>query len=400
MEGIIELHHIIFFFLIIIISLVFWMFFRILLHYSYQFNYIFNKEYFKIISENMHHRKTFKFWVSFVLYTVKKNIITQKINHNSLIEIIWVILPAVVLVFIALPSFTLLYSMDEIFNSNVVVKIIGHQWYWSYELAETTTFHINYDKPYFELINELKVPDTTIEKNYFENGQCLVKDRAIFDDNKFKTLTNIPKEELTQSSYMIQTDLLTKGFLRLLETDTMLFLPFKTQIQLLITSDDVLHSWAVPSLGVKVDAVPGRLNQINIFLKRTGVFHGQCSEICGINHGFMPIKIVSLDLFDFFCTLPHNHLVTEYAEYFKNNLLPIENNNKIITDADRVINAQVEMGLIDPNDYTPGSTNCIKIQKEYELFRLQATKPDSPRIPQLKQEIADMSGPFTTKGIY
>jgi len=305
MEGIIELHHIIFFFLIIIITLVFWMFFRILLHYSYQFNYIFNKKYFKIISENMHHRKTFKFWLSFVLYTVKKNLITQKINHNSTIEIIWVILPAIVLIFIALPSFTLLYSMDEIFDPTIVIKVIGHQWYWSYEFAETTIFEFPGNSKdsfhYIEYLNEYinEVGETVIQ--FKQYGEFAIE---------------IHPEDANKSSYLIQTDFLTLGLFRLLETDTTLFLPLKTQLQLLITSDDVLHSWAVPSLGVKIDAVPGRLNQINIFLKRAGVFYGQCSEICGINHGFMPIKIVSLDTLEFWLTFANKKFIELYNNSF------------------------------------------------------------------------------------
>lgn len=153
----------------------------------------------------------------------------------------------------AIPSITFLFRFIEPSTSFIeqlgcmTVKIIGHQWYWTYEyiLAEETN-----------------------------NG----------------TLTYVTKEF---DSYMIPEEMLQPGDLRLLEVDNALHLPVGMPIRLLITSTDVIHSWAVPSLGVKVDAVPGRLNEIYIFIFRKGEFYGQCSELCGVNHGFMPIKVVS-----------------------------------------------------------------------------------------------------------
>jgi cytochrome c oxidase subunit 2 len=147
---------------------------------------------------------------------------------------------------IAVPSFALLYSMDEIVDPSITLKAIGHQWYWTYELSD-----------------------------YSENDENSI----VFD------------------SYMVPEDDLTLGQLRLLEVDNRVVLPIQTHVRVLVTAADVLHSWAVPSLGVKCDAVPGRLNQTSIFLQRPGVFYGQCSEICGVNHGFMPIVVegVSLD---------------------------------------------------------------------------------------------------------
>jgi heme/copper-type cytochrome/quinol oxidase subunit 2 len=128
--------------------------------------------------------------------------------------------------------------MDEIIDPVITIKIIGHQWYWSYEYSdEYNTQELNFD------------------------------------------------------SYMVATSDLEKGQLRLLEVDNRLVLPANTHVRLIITSSDVLHSWAVPSLGIKLDACPGRLNQTTLFVKREGVFYGQCSEICGINHGFMPIVV-------------------------------------------------------------------------------------------------------------
>jgi cytochrome c oxidase subunit 2 len=159
------------------------------------------------------------------------------------IEIIWTIIPAVILIFIAFPSLKLLYLMDEVIDPALTIKAIGHQWYWSYEYSDYGADTIEFD------------------------------------------------------SYMIPTTDLNGGDLRLLEVDNRLVVPIQTQVRVLVTGADVLHAFAVPSLSVKIDAVPGRLNQTSFFIKRPGVFYGQCSEICGANHSFMPIVIeaVSLD---------------------------------------------------------------------------------------------------------
>lgn len=195
------------------------------------------------------------------------NLKTQNLNHNASLEIAWVILPAIVLIFIALPSFTLLYSMDEIFDKFIVIKVIGHQWYWTYEYPSKT---------WYSLLDGLR------------DGKQYVY---------LRSLALIAPQ--SQDSFMIQEDSLHRGLLRLLDTDTTVYVPVKTYIQLLITSDDVLHSWAIPSLGIKVDAVPGRLNQVSMFINRPGIFYGQCSEICGVNHGFMPIKVAAMNMIEY-----------------------------------------------------------------------------------------------------
>uniref|UniRef100_M4H4X3 Cytochrome c oxidase subunit 2 n=7 Tax=Neomyzomyia TaxID=44536 RepID=M4H4X3_9DIPT len=160
--------------------------------------------------------------------------------HGQTIEIIWTVLPAIILMFIAFPSLRLLYLMDEINTPSITLKSIGHQWYWSYE--------------YSDFLN------------------------------------------LEFDSYMIPTnELETNGF-RLLDVDNRVVLPMNNQVRILVTATDVLHSWTVPSLGVKVDATPGRLNQINFLINRPGLFFGQCSEICGANHSFMPIVIESIPM--------------------------------------------------------------------------------------------------------
>lgn len=173
----------------------------------------------------------------------------QKFTHSSSLEIIWTVLPGFILLLMAVPSFTLLYSLDEVILPSLTLKISGHQWYWSYEYSD----YISSD----------------------------LGDSLNFD------------------SYMLNTSDLTKGSFRLLEVDNRVVLPSNTHIRLLVTAADVLHSWAIPSFGIKVDACPGRLSQASLFLKRAGVYYGQCSEICGINHGFMPIVVrgVSVNTF-------------------------------------------------------------------------------------------------------
>lgn len=172
-------------------------------------------------------------------------------NHASIRELVWTLIPTFILLMIAIPSLELLYLMDLLTSISPVYtfKVIGHQWYWSYEL-----FGLDFSKSdMFEVLE--------------------------FD------------------SYMLpEADTKAISGLRLLEVDNVLILPTDVNIHLLVTSADVLHSWAVPSLGVKVDAVPGRINHICLFIKRAGTFYGQCSEICGVNHGFMPIKVESINL--------------------------------------------------------------------------------------------------------
>nr|YP_009185855.1 cytochrome c oxidase subunit II [Liogluta microptera]ALO70660.1 cytochrome c oxidase subunit 2 [Liogluta microptera] len=158
--------------------------------------------------------------------------------EGQMIELIWTILPAITLIFIALPSLRLLYLLDEINNPLITIKTIGHQWYWSYEYSD------------------------------FKNIE--------FD------------------SYMIPTNEMNNFNFRLLDVDNRIVIPFNSQIRMLVTAADVLHSWTIPSLSVKIDATPGRLNQINFFINRTGIFFGQCSEICGANHSFMPIVLESI----------------------------------------------------------------------------------------------------------
>jgi cytochrome c oxidase subunit 2 len=245
------------------------MFFIILRHFSYQIGHLTNKS---ITPEEISD------W--FIISLVKKNIASQNINHNSNLEIIWVILPAIVLVCIAIPSFTILYTMDEVFNPSVIIKVIGHQWYWSYEY---TPFYIGAKHPNYDACVGIHYPP--------------VDDRDMQFDSLLVDTLGIKKwfsDELTIKNYKLRKWYIGLKSLRLLLTDNQVFLPTKTHIQILVTSEDVIHSWAVPSLGIKIDCVPGRLNQVSLYIKRSGYFYGQCSEICGINHGFMPIQIVAV----------------------------------------------------------------------------------------------------------
>jgi len=198
---------------------------------------------------NLHHDLMFflTFVAVFVTYMLARTVMTfrkqawvENVVHGATIEIIWTVVPSLILVAIALPSFSLLYSMDAAVDPAMTLKIIGHQWYWSYEysdVAVTTGAHVAFD------------------------------------------------------AYMVPEDDLTAGQLRLLEVDRRVVLPELVPVRLLVTAADVLHSWAMPSLGIKVDAVPGRMNQVTLLADREGTFFGQCSEICGVNHGFMPIAL-------------------------------------------------------------------------------------------------------------
>nr|YP_010126780.1 cytochrome c oxidase subunit II [Phalanger orientalis]QPO06085.1 cytochrome c oxidase subunit II [Phalanger orientalis]QPO06098.1 cytochrome c oxidase subunit II [Phalanger orientalis] len=176
---------------------------------------------------------------SLVLYIIISMLTTKLTHTNTMdaqeVETIWTIMPAVILILIALPSLRILYMMDEIYNPYMTVKAIGHQWYWSYEYTDY--------------------------------------------------------EDLMFDSYMVPTQNLTPGQLRLLEVDNRMVLPMELPIRMLISSEDVIHAWAIPSLGLKTDAIPGRLNQATLTSTRPGVYYGQCSEICGSNHSFMPIVL-------------------------------------------------------------------------------------------------------------
>jgi len=191
-------------------------------------------------------------WMGFQLLTnfAKSNrfISHKHLIHGTLIEFIWTITPAAILVALAFPSFKLLYLIDEVIDPAVTIKVIGHQWYWSYEYSDYAT----------------------------QDGTSIAFD-----------------------SYMIPESSLEFGTLRLLEVDNRVIVPVNTHVRMVVTAADVIHSWAVPSLGIKMDALPGRLNQVSFLAWREGVFYGQCSEICGANHALMPIVVQAVKLEDY-----------------------------------------------------------------------------------------------------
>lgn len=185
------------------------------------------------------------FIITFVCVVIISILLNKFINKNLLesqiIECIWTIIPAIILIQIAMPSLLLLYILDESIDSSLTLKILAHQWYWSYEYTD-----------FWSVSNNIQVE---------------------FD------------------TYMIPSNEIEDIIFRLLDVDNRTVIPFNVHIRILITSADVLHAWTVPSLGVKADAMPGRLNQVKFISQRSGLFYGQCSEICGANHSFIPITI-------------------------------------------------------------------------------------------------------------
>ena len=177
-------------------------------------------------------------------YNSNRNQTASMTTHNTLIEVLWTVIPVILLIIIAIPSFRILYTSETIPKADLTIKAIGNQWYWSYEYPDYDDFS--------------------------------------FDAN------------------MLQDDELSDPSLRLLETDTQIVVPVNKVVKLLITSNDVLHAWTIPAFAVKKDAVPGRLNETWFKAEKTGTYYGQCSELCGPKHAFMPInvKVVSQDEFD------------------------------------------------------------------------------------------------------
>ena len=169
-----------------------------------------------------------------IRFRASKNKEASTTSHNTFIEVIWTLVPCLILIVLAVPSFKVLYSQDEIPKADVTIKAIGYQWYWGYEY---------------------------------------------------------PDENIVFDSYMIEEKDLKEGQPRLLAVDNEVYVPVNKVVKVMITANDVLHAWALPSFGVKRDAVPGRINETWFKADRTGTFYGQCSELCGIKHAFMPITV-------------------------------------------------------------------------------------------------------------
>ena len=203
-----------------------------------------------------------------VRFRASRNPNPSKRTHNVLIEVIWTIVPCLILIVMAVPSFKVLYSQDAIPKADVTIKAIGYQWYWGYEY-----------------------PDENI----------------IFD------------------SYMIEEKDLKEGQPRLLAVDNVVVVPVNKVVKVLITANDVLHAWALPAFGVKRDAMPGRINETWFRAEREGTFYGQCSELCGIKHAFMPIEVRVVSEEDYQLWLEEAKIKFAKEEIFKNNKLIASN---------------------------------------------------------------------------
>lgn len=206
-------------------------------------------------------------------------------QHHTNLERIWTIIPTLILIFIAAPSFSLLYQIDNLHQPELTLKIIGHQWYWSYEFNSSSEI---LGRGNFE---QESVPFAEWMKTDLGNSNYDYLDSI----SGYNEPVDVAKSVYTFDSYMLTEDDLYIGGLRLLEVDNRIILPIETSIRLLITSADVLHSWSVPAFGVKMDACPGRLNQVALEVQCPGIYYGQCSELCGVNHGFMPIVVCAVN---------------------------------------------------------------------------------------------------------
>ena len=180
-----------------------------------------------------------------VRYSKEVNKKPETFTHHVMLEVLWTVIPVVILIVIAVPSFKLLYYTDRTAEPEMTLKVTGYQWYWGYEYPDHN------DKSF----SAYMIPDAEINPD--------------------------------------------EGEVRLLSTDEKVVLPVDTNIQILVTAADVIHSFAVPSLGLKTDAIPGRLNETWVRIEKPGVYYGQCSELCGKDHAYMPIEIHAVSKEDF-----------------------------------------------------------------------------------------------------
>jgi len=316
MEAITQLYDYISFFLLIISIFVFWFFFNILIDFREKKGAVMPAD---VAREAISYKHT------------------SKIVHRGTLEVIWTIIPVLILTAIAVPSFELLYALDVVADPLITIKCIGNQWYWAYEGKYHHQFdreEIKGDVEYlFDYHRRWVIKDfgswyLKVRANYrraftfgdlFLNPYWRVRRRGrYFDDiivngdhvkrnwyvahskphfinmKYFGTRYNVDIDmpfDFAGDSFMLDADELVIGTYRLLETDGFLTLPANTELRFVVTASDVLHSFAIPALGIKIDAIPGRLNQFGMKVRVPGVYFGQCSELCGVGHGFMPIKM-------------------------------------------------------------------------------------------------------------
>lgn len=244
-------------------------------------------------------------YLSFYKADIKKSL-TDQVTHAPVLEFLWVVFPAIILVFIAYPSLVMLYYNEAYIDPVYNITVIGNQWYWTYEyndfnLIEIFKRHItNQENGFFTKLNNtvnnlidyylIRTPNNETNKEIYTKLQNFVMSKDLDIVNK------IPRRISVDCNLIIAKD---PKFLRLLTTDQCLVIPSKTPIRFLITSNDVIHSWAIPSYGIKMDAVPGRINQQILSVPLVGTSWGQCSELCGVNHAYMPIEVKVLAFGDF-----------------------------------------------------------------------------------------------------
>ena len=253
----------------------------------------------------------------------------DEFNDAPLLEFIWTLIPAGILFAMAWPSFKLLFAIEQLIDPFHTVVIIGNQWYWTYQYSD------------FDVVSDMIIQlDSKEGKNYIisvlKNQQTkeLLKNKKIFNILEYKKffsfhdllefssshLRKYEEAKLIYDSVIIPDENLPVGYPRLLSTDQVLILPSNTSIRLLITSADVIHSWALPSHGIKMDAIPGRINQVGFLTPFWGTYWGQCSELCGINHGFMPIEVRVLNIEDYITFIKLN------ISYRYDKLIPVLEN--------------------------------------------------------------------------
>jgi cytochrome c oxidase subunit II len=278
MEGIIDLHHDIFTFLVIILTFVSLMLLTILVRF--------------VEKEAQHTKISFNGSVPFMKYKI-----AHGVTHHTVLETVWTIIPTLILLVIATPSFALIYALDEVVEPQLTLRVVGRQWYWTYEYPDTVPVAmpaaLDGSAEGLEVVASLHNHEVPASADLTTWSWFTRQYFSILQLNKKNNLVNVfyNTPGFSFNSYLIPTEDLFEGSFRLLEVTRRVVLPVLTNVRLLVTSYDVIHSWAVPAFGVKVDALPGRLNEYFLHVNYLGIFYGQCSEICGVNHGFMPIKV-------------------------------------------------------------------------------------------------------------
>ncbi len=214
--------------------------------------------------------------ICMVKFSAKANPVPSRTSHNTMIEVVWTVVPILILVVIAIPSFRLLYKQLDIPEYEMTIKAIGYQWYWGYEYTDENMGELYFDS---YMVGDALDPEADLQAR-----QEVAAERGV-------TVNEVP---------------------RLLAVDYDLVVPVDTTVRLQVTAEDVIHAFAMPSMGLKIDAIPGRLNETWFNAREEGVYYGQCSELCGINHAFMPIaiRVVSKDQFQTWASAAQEDLDT------------------------------------------------------------------------------------------